>query len=86
MHTYLCRLLSSLPEICVFPFSVVEYSWLESRKSYNPELFVTSGSVQMSILQRCEAVTMVNNFHIKMMEVMRCRRSSISIGNLLKAS
>ena len=64
---------------------MVEYSWLDSCKSYNPELFVMLGAVQMSILQRCEAAAMINILHTKMKRVMRCR-FSISDGNFAQNS
>ena len=67
---------SSLPEICIFPFTVVEYSWLESCRSYSPEVFAISGAVQRSILQRCEPAT-TNTLHTKIKQVMIFRRFSI---------
>ncbi len=67
---------SNLPEICIFPFSVVEYSWLESCRLYNPELFARSGAVQRSMLQRCEPAT-TSTLHTKIIKVMIFRWFSI---------
>ena len=75
-HSYIICSHSSLPESCIFPFSVVEYCWLESCSSYDSELFVRSGAVQRSILQRCEPATS-SILHARMKKEMIFLRFSI---------